>query len=306
MLGVIVFYKQICLVLGLMVGINLPIAAEFKNPFLDKTFSDNHAEIATKIANFNKAFGSKSTQRETAELLLLSLLHNGIEVKNGTTVVNVKNGVTITRDELQKKATYGLLNKIMLESKLKEKAAELNSKADTQGITLDQAKKDYEKNDYDKNIRPYLYDGFDIIFRGIKYWNDPTKVQTVSAYLKNDIVPYLIKKKIIWMTQKAARGALERHEYGQWIAGAYDIACLLPVIGTELEILPRFAFEYLYDKGLAAGKRFIQKKAEDLAEQILMPFLLPIGQASLDAIVKPLEATLTLPVHILEAARASK
>lgn len=255
-------YSKICLIFSLIVGLSLPVfaqggEAEFQNPFLTPEFLKNHATLE----QFNVAFGlPKSAPREATEQLILSLIHESIELKNGKVAVDLKKGITATRDTLYKRAAYGFLSAAVLEGIQKAK-----------NITTDDAKKVYKK-EYDKQIKPFVYDGFDIIFRGIKYMNDDTKEQTLKAYIQNDFGPYIIKKKIVWLTQLAMRRALERNEYGRLIAGAYDIACSVPLLGAEFEEWPRVALEYVYDKSINAGKNVGNYVADKIVTKVYVPF----------------------------------
>ncbi len=235
--------KQWYLILGLIGGVSGVVAEDFKNPLLAQDFLINHPSLA----QFNTTWGGKKAgARKLVEQLILVLAHGATELREGKITLNLKKGITIAYDMLQKKAVYSLIDKTVqevLEKRTVKSAEELEK---------------FNKN-YEKNIRPVVGDVSDIVFRGIKYFNDPTKDQTVRGYIQYDIVPHLLKKKIVTMTQRILRTALERSEKGMWVAGAYDLACALPLVGTELEEMPRMTLEWLYDKGVARGKQLHQK-----------------------------------------------
>ncbi len=181
-----------------------------------------------------------------AEELICGLATTSLEIDKHGSALNIKNGVTTTRDAIQKKATYGLINKTV---------------QDVLAHGKDEAATKAFEKEYKENVRPYIGHGLDFIFRGIKYWNDPTKAQTLLAYSIDDFGPYIAKKIIVNHVHKFVRLLLEQNAYGQWIAGAYDIACEVPLLGTELEGLSRAMLEAMYDKGCQMmDKKLLIKK----------------------------------------------
>lgn len=233
-------YKKIGLILGILVGIQFSTFAKFDNPLLDE-------RKYPQINQFNQYFGDKSDLRKMVEQLFCVIMHGGSQLHNGNIIFSLKQGLITARDAFQKKATYGLIDKTVRE--IAEKKAKEQPDFD----------KEIFKQNYDNSTKIYVGDAADFVLRGINYMNNPLKEQTFAAYLKSDIIPYFIKKKIVWITQRGLRAALERFTYGVLVAGAYDIACVIPVLGTELEELPKIALEFVYDKGLAKSQELIEK-----------------------------------------------
>jgi hypothetical protein len=235
------FFKRQLLAFGLLFGLGLPTFAVEPNPELN-TIDQAKQDLINNNAFFSKidsTFGpnKRSDARTTAEQLILTLLHNGVEVKDGTLAITPKKGITAVRDGLFKKGAYGILDTAVFEGLEKT------------GVT---------KDAYKAYIKPWVGDGFDFAFRGIKYLNDESKEQSITAYLKTDFGPYIMKKKVVWLAQLAIRKALERNENGRIILAAYDIAQLIPFLGIELEELPRTVLEFVYDKGIAGGRKIVQ------------------------------------------------
>lgn len=267
------FYKKLSLIFGILIGIQSPVFAKFENPLLDPKYVADYPQAA----QLHATFGDKSEIRKMVEQLFLVIVHGGSQLQNGKLLFSLKQGITTARDALQKKATYGLLDKTVREIKALHDIAEKHaqSKGNFDKEAFEQAYKD--------TVKIYVGDACDFIFRGINYMNNPLKEQTVTAYLKDDIIPYFIKKKIVWLTQRAIRQALECSPQGALIAGAYDIACVIPVVGTELEELPKIALEFVYDKGMNAGKI-----VRTTINEKLMPTMTPLADAILKKSILPM------------------
>lgn len=202
---------------------------ECKEKIIKKTYG---------LQEFNARCGlPRSTCREVSEQTLLAILHNSIDIIDGKVVIDLKKGLTKTRDGMQKFAVYELLHKAI-----------------AQGL-----EKGGVKTPYKTSLKPWVDDGLDVVFRGIKYSNDESKEQTLTAFFKDDFGPYMVKKKTVWLARKivhsVARKTLERYEYGRIGIASYELLRMVPLIGIELEELSRKALEHLYDKGLDLGKK---------------------------------------------------
>jgi hypothetical protein len=230
------FNKRIALSLSLIAGLSL-VAVE---PVLATQDGQSDSKLLPAITeNFGP---ERSAPRDVSERIILSLLHNGLTIKDGKLIVDPKKALTETRDNLYKGITYKFLDKAVLEAL--QKAGQFTND---------------KKTTYKTYVSPLVGDGLDVIFRGVKYLNDDSKEQTVTAYVKNDLAPYLVKKKIVWLTMFAVRKALEQNEQGRKLLALYEIAQLIPFIGIELEDAPKTILGFLYDKGLENGKKIVQK-----------------------------------------------